>query len=726
MSRERVWRWWLAAGAVAILLQYALPEDGLLATIAYNVIGLSSGLAVLAAVRLHRPERPAMWYWFAAGQLTFVLGDLTYELYQLVLRQEPYPSFADVFYLASYPMLVTGLLLLVRGRGGNLIDAAIVSLSLGLVYWIFVIYPVVVGDAGSTLERLTSTAYPAADMLLLALIARIVTGPRAGTPSTWMLGLAVTLLFAADTGFALLPEAHFVDPIFLLSYVLWAAAALHPSMTRPYQAGAPTGVGRARVLVFGACSLLCPAMLFLPSIRSSPHDLIAVAIGDGVVFLLVIARMAGFVTQVDRSVLTDDLTGLASRRRLVHALSVAPRPQLALLGLNAFKNVNDELGRPVGDAVLATLGARLRDQVPAGAVIARVGGDEFAVLLAHACADDLRVLADRLSAALRSPVNAGGHELYVGVAIGLAGGTGVDAEELLRQAEAAMYAAKQAGDTARRWSPALDERAGEHTRLGGEIRLALDHGQFRVVYQPIVELPSGRVAAVEALVRWEHPQRGLVSPVDFVPVAERNGLIVELGEWILRTACHQMATWRRELGEQAPDRISVNVSARQLARHGFAATVAAVIAEAGLPAPCLAVEVTETAVFEGGQAVVTLNELRDLGVRIALDDFGTGHSSLNLLQTVPVDILKVDKSFVDTITEAGRHAVIAEALIQVSHGLGLAAVAEGVETAAQAEALHRLGYRLLQGYYFGRPVADPNFALSTAVATQDHMRALRP
>jgi EAL domain-containing protein (putative c-di-GMP-specific phosphodiesterase class I) len=203
----------------------------------------------------------------------------------------------------------------------------------------------------------------------------------------------------------------------------------------------------------------------------------------------------------------------------------------------------------------------------------------------------------------------------------------------------------------------------------------------------------------------------------FIPVAEQNGLIVELGDWILRTACAQLARWRAGLGDDAPGKISVNVSARQLSRPGFADTVAAALADSGVPAHCLAVEVTETAVFEGGQAVTALHELRALGVRIALDDFGTGHSSLGLLQTVPVDILKVDKSFVDRITEAGRHAVIAEALIQVSAGLGLDAVAEGVETAAQAEALSRRGYRLLQGYHFGRPVADPDFALVRAAAS---------
>jgi EAL domain-containing protein (putative c-di-GMP-specific phosphodiesterase class I) len=216
------------------------------------------------------------------------------------------------------------------------------------------------------------------------------------------------------------------------------------------------------------------------------------------------------------------------------------------------------------------------------------------------------------------------------------------------------------------------------------------------------------VVAVEALARWRHPHLGL-GPDDFIPVAERNGLIVELGAWILRTACAQAAAWRAELGADAPEKVSVNVSARQLTEPGFADLVARVLAETGLPASGLAIEVTETAVFHGGPAVDALEAVHRLGVRIALDDFGTGHSSLRLLQTVPVDILKVDKSFVDDVTLTGRNAVIARALIDVSDGLNLTAVAEGVETAEQAVELYRLGYRYVQGYHFGHPLARPDF-----------------
>ncbi len=723
-----MWRWWLAGGVLAIIGYYLLPEGGLASSLTYNAIGLICGFAMLAAVRMYRPARPAMWYWMAAGQFGSVLGDVTYEYYKYVLDQEPYPSIADVFYLGSYPLTLVGLLLLVRGGRGRvaeLIDAAIVSTGLSLVFWVFVLHPIAAGSA-STLEGVISIAYPAADLLLLAVLARLLTDAGGRTASSRLIALAGVLVLAADTAFSLMElysgaDTHVLDPLFLLSYVCWAAGALHPAPANPVVTEG-TRVGPARLALFGACSLLAPVLLFVPQVALDGLDRSVVAVGSGTLFLLVIARMSGFVAEVRRqaaqmrrAALQDDLTGLANRRRfdleLTAALADGP-VQVALLGLNGFKHVNDELGRPVGDRVLLAMASRLRQAAPGDAMVARIGGDEFALLLRGGFPADL-------PAVLREPVLAGGHELLVGVAVGLAGAGPAqqDPPEVLRRAEAAMHAAKQTGEPVRRWTAALDERAGERARLGAELRAGLAAGQFRVVYQPIVDLPAGRVAAVEALVRWEHPERGLVSPTVFVPVAEQNGLIVELGEWILRTACARLARWRAELGDDAPARVSVNVSARQLARPGFAGTVAAALADTGLPARCLAVEVTETAVFEGGQAVAALHELRALGVRVALDDFGTGHSSLGLLQTVPVDILKVDKSFVDRITEEGRHAVIAEALIQVSDGLGLDAVAEGVETAEQAEALCRRGYRLLQGYHFGRPVADPDFALVRAAAT---------
>ncbi|WIM99721.1 bifunctional diguanylate cyclase/phosphodiesterase [Actinoplanes oblitus] len=731
MRRETVWGWWIVAGVLATAGYYLLPTGGFAANLVYNGIGLMSVVAILGGARLHRPRNPAVWYWFAAGQATWVAGDLMYEYYEYVLHQSPYPSFADVLYLASYPMLAVGLWLLVRGRGGGaarLADAAIAGIGVGLALWIFVLHPIATDSTASALERAISTAYPAADVLILALLARLLVN-RGGTASTRLLGVAVLLLLAADVAYSVVSfyadgDDHLLSGGWLLSYVLWGAASLHPSITvQPAREEGAARVGWVQFATLTGCALLAPVMLFIPGVGDNTVDRLAIGAGSVVLFLLSVTRVLGLsrtvqgqTAELARIALHDDLTGLPNRRHFEQALgeSVPGGGSLhvVFLGLSGLKNINDELGRPVGDQVVAVSAARIFASAPEATRVARIGGDEFAVALPDAATAER--VAQRLVAVLREPVRAGGHELLAGASIGVAEAGGV--AEVLRRAEAAMHAAKRTGDPYRFWSAALDERAGEHARLGAELRAALDAGQFQVVYQPIVRMPEARVTAVEALVRWQHPQRGQVSPAAFIPVAEQNGLIVELGAWILHTACERMARWRAELGPAAPDRVSVNVSARQLARADFPATVAAALADTGLPPQCLTVEVTETAVFGGGQALTALHELRALGVRIALDDFGTGHSSLGLLQTVPVDVLKVDKSFVDNITEAGRHTVIARALIQVSDGLGLTAVAEGVETAEQAAALYDLGYRLLQGYYFGKPSAEPQFLLEPAAA----------
>ncbi|MFI7547131.1 putative bifunctional diguanylate cyclase/phosphodiesterase [Actinoplanes sp. NPDC049599] len=414
----------------------------------------------------------------------------------------------------------------------------------------------------------------------------------------------------------------------------------------------------------------------------------------------------------------DPLTGLANRLLFTDRIdeSVAAADQrrqvcVALIDLDDFKSVNDTLGHAVGDRLLVALAERMREAVRPTDLVARLGGDEFAFVFCGAPIAAVEDVLGRVDAALRVPIRVGEHVITTRASFGIAEcRPGDDAGEVLRRADVAMYAAKaDGGGRIRSYTAELDEQTNRQARLTAELRVALDTGQFRVVYQPIVSLPDGRIVSVEALVRWEHPERGLISPAEFIPVAEHNGLIVELGAWVLRTACAQTVTWRAELGDAAPQRVSVNVSARQLAEPGFVALVSSVLAWTGLGAHNLVVEVTETAVFGGGQAVRAVKDLHELGVLIALDDFGTGHSSLGLLRTVPVDMLKVDKSFVDTITMAGQHAVIATALIQVSHGLGLSAVAEGVETAEQAAELYRLGYRLAQGYHFGRPVAEPDF-----------------
>ncbi|MGC9670533.1 putative bifunctional diguanylate cyclase/phosphodiesterase [Planosporangium sp. 12N6] len=423
--------------------------------------------------------------------------------------------------------------------------------------------------------------------------------------------------------------------------------------------------------------------------------------------------------RLHREATHDALTGLPNRavfsERLAAARATAAGLHVALIDLDDFKLINDELGHGVGDNLLVEIARRLRDGVRDGDTVARLGGDEFAVLLSgrtHAEADEL---LGRLAEDLQRPVSADGHDLLVQASIGVADADDdADPAELLRRADVAMYAAKERGKSrSARYDLSMDAQSSEDARLGAQLRQALDScrlphlgkAELSLAYQPIVRLPGGEVAGVEALIRWYHPERGPVRPDVFIPVAERNGLILPLGRWILAEACRQAVEWRTRFGAGAPDLMSVNVSARQLRDPGFAETVAEVLTETGIAPESLVVEVTETAVFDSGTALETLRALDRLGVGIALDDFGTGHSSLGLLRTCPANVLKVDKSFVDEIAVAGESVVIATALIEIAAGLDLRAVAEGVETRDQAEILYELGYRYAQGYHFSRPLS---------------------
>ena len=427
-------------------------------------------------------------------------------------------------------------------------------------------------------------------------------------------------------------------------------------------------------------------------------------------------QLEQFQAQLTHRATHDDLTDLANRalfeqetRDALAAAEAAPDGRtlsLALIDLDDFKAINDRLGHAVGDALLVVVAQRLRDCVRQDDVVARLGGDEFGLLLHGLRSGEATDVLARITDALSRPVAALGYDLLVSASIGLAEvRPDASPQELLRRADLAMYAAKERGKGRQAvYDAHLEQHQAADAQLGAELRQALDRGEFSLVYQPIVRLPDGAWTGMEALVRWRHPDRGFVGPDVFIPIAERTGLIIPLGGWILRTALRQAAEWAAVYGPDAPREIGVNVSARQLREPGFADVVRAALADTGLDPERLVVEVTETAVFDGGVALDALQNIVGLGPKVALDDFGTGHSSLGLLRTVPADTLKVDKSFVDGIGKASEEAVIATAMIQITNGLHLQAVAEGVETAQQAETLYRLGYRFAQGYHFSRPL----------------------
>jgi diguanylate cyclase (GGDEF)-like protein len=452
-------------------------------------------------------------------------------------------------------------------------------------------------------------------------------------------------------------------------------------------------------------------------------DLRVVVVAAVVLTALVVLRQitafrdnGRLLSRLDHGASHDALTELPNRtlfnKRLQTALTApGERPvSVALIDLDDFKEVNDTLGHEVGDLLLVAVAQRLNGCVRGEDTVARLGGDEFVVVLDGADPAAADLAAERMIDALRRPVYADGHELPIRASIGIAdGGTGSEAGVLLRQADIAMYAAKNVPGTAcLHYDGGMAAAGTDHAHLGAELREAIHGDQLFLVYQPIVALDDGRVLGAEALVRWAHPAHGTLAPDSFIPVAERTGLIVPLGRWVMRSALRQLAIWIARHGEQAPGVLNINISARDLREPGFAGDVVALLAEFELSADRVTLEVTETMALEPGQSVLNLHELRALGIRISLDDFGTGHSTLTLLHDCPVDEIKLDRSF--TQSEIDGRVPVAAAVIHLAQALGLHAVAEGVETAEQAEQLLSLGYIAAQGYYFARPMAAEKFS----------------
>jgi diguanylate cyclase (GGDEF)-like protein len=408
--------------------------------------------------------------------------------------------------------------------------------------------------------------------------------------------------------------------------------------------------------------------------------------------------------------LHDSLTNLPNRlllgRRLGEALAHVERgQQLAVLclDLDQFKNVNDTLGHPTGDELLRAVAGRLRDCVRDTDTISRVGGDEFSIIQTDIVdATDAERLARRISDELSAPYDIHGHVVVVNASIGisLAPADGTDPNELLKNADMALYGAKADGRGVYRFfEPKMDARMKARRTLEVALRKALENGEFELFYQPVVNLDKGNVRCCEALLRWHHPERGMVSPVEFIPVAEEIGLIVALGEWVIRRACEDAARW--------PDNVcvAVNLSPTQLTNKNLLPIVLSALATAQLPAERLELEITEAVLMQNTEVTLkTLHQLRALGIRISMDDFGTGYSSLSYLRSFPFDKIKIDRCFINGLDGSTESAAIIQAVASLAENLSMTTTAEGVETREQLDRVRALGCTDVQGFFYSPPL----------------------
>jgi diguanylate cyclase (GGDEF)-like protein len=414
----------------------------------------------------------------------------------------------------------------------------------------------------------------------------------------------------------------------------------------------------------------------------------------------------------------DALTELPNRRLFIEQLSKelerarAEGTSVAVLfvDLDLFKIINDSLGHIVGDEVLVAAARQIERCLDEGDTVGRLSGDEFTVLLPGVRGTERPVaMAERIRRAFDHPFTIGLHEVFSSVSIGIAVSNGIESPlDLLRHADIAMYRAKARGKARHEiFDPGMDRAIRQRQRLETDLRRALVRGELRVYYQPEIEIESGRLVGMEALVRWEHPQRGLIAPAEFIAVAEETGLIVPIGRWVLFEACRQAKEWQTNYRRDLSLMVSVNLSGKHLQQATLVEEVRDVLETTGLDPAHLILEITETVAMAGAETTVEiLTRLKSLGIQLAIDDFGTGFSSLAYLKRFPVDLLKIDKSFVDGVALRGHDTAIVEAIIALGHALGLQVIAEGVETADQLEELRALGSELGQGYLFGRPLSD--------------------
>ena len=738
------WRVYLVLGAIAVGTYLLIPAGAARDGLATELIGLSAVLAIVIGVYFYRPRAASAWLLLAAGQLAFVVGDALFAYQEYVAHASPFPSIADICYLCGYPLLGTGLALLIRARAPRrnwtaVIDAAAITTCLTLVAWLFVMSPIAHDMTMKPAEMFISLAYPVGDVLLLATALRISMGASKRPPAYLLLAGGIVLLLVADSAYLWATHTGsyvsggIIDLGWLVSYVLLGAAALHPSMktlSMPVLERLPRLTPLRLALLAGA-SIATPAMLAVQYLRGASLELPTVTGFSALLFLLVIARLvllarghevhsteleeheAELASELERYSRLDPTTGLANRSVFLSQLNdvlsaeTTTPPAVLLLGVEGLRLVNESAGRTAGDELLRAIAERLERLLRQGDTCAWTDGD-FAVLVEDVTVEPPAAVAARLVKALRlSFQHSSEHETTIGVNAGIAIARGDErAETLLRNAEIALSRAKQIGnESIQLFEPGMHTAVYERIVLKGQMERALDEGQFLLYYQPIIEMSGGGFWGVEALIRWQHPERGFVPPDEFIPLAEETGLIVPLGEWVLKEALRQAAVW-----DQTPSFasfvVTINLSRRQLGSPGIVEMVARAIRESGVNPSQIVLEITETALADDiDSALRTLSSLQGLGVQLAIDDFGTGYSSLQYLRQVPSDIIKIAKPFVDgvRVTDSDDYRV-ANAIVHLGEAFGLQTLAEGIEDREQYERMRELGCELGQGYYFSRPL----------------------
>jgi diguanylate cyclase (GGDEF)-like protein len=720
----------LATSAVLVAL-------GLHAFLGFGPIpaaGIPATAVMAVGLFLHRRVRPpdAPAGWDPCLLLTLGVGVLAVTTAGILSGEDGSGPGLTPLGLAAYPLLIIGLLRLqsvrVREREADvLVQAGLVATTAAVGLWVLATPARLRLDIPLGTAEL-GVALAALDLLLLTMAVHLLLlpGERLFVYRGMALGLAFLCgahLAAALALFNGQPATNgVVSALVIVAFGLMAVSAVDPSARRLFEPliGEPTRFSAAHLVVIEIGMLAPPAVIAVHSVSRAAIPP-ATAVGAGIASVVLAAYLGSLLLQrsvIERRADHDGLTGLPNRMlfqdRLSRALAHARRNDLPVavmfVDLDRFKEVNDSLGHAAGDEMLRHAAARMRACLRDEDTVARLGGDEFGLLLPHISGIDGAVqVARRLLTTFAEPVEVAGQPVVVSPSIGISvfPQDGADAEAIVEGADSAMYRAKERGrNTFEIFSPALRTEALERLALEAALRRAIESGELVLHYQPKVNLRTGRITGAEALVRWNHPERGLLMPGAFVPLAEQTGLVVALGEFVIAAACEQIAAWRAEgLPELT---VAVNVSACQL-RQGLADYVTRALRLACIPGRTLELELTESALLESLELTVEqIQQLRVLGVTCSIDDFGTGYCGLSYLNRLPIDTLKIDRSFITELS--GGSDTIVTAVISLGHSLGLKVIAEGVETGDQLAYLADRGCDEMQGYLFSRPVPADEFA----------------
>jgi diguanylate cyclase (GGDEF)-like protein len=693
------------------------------------------------------PQVRLAWMWIGTFAAVWAVGAAVLTWYEFARNGVvPFPSPADAGFLAALPIAAIGVMLFSSAPvslARMLLDGAIVAGSLLIVSWSTALGTVYHSGSGSVFSQAIGLAYPISDVIVATVGVSVLAQGRSRQRVAPVLVVAGLLcLTVADSSLTYVSQlASFrydmlVDAGRVAGFILIALAPLWPpkGTTTRDEVDGPSPWQVALPYLFLAIAIFAAALKDTQSGHLDLFDAIAglcviAAVLTRLVLTLVenlrlTSQMRYAVTTLRANqvelvhyALHDSLTGLPNRvlfgDRIEHALarrsSPTSRVAVMLCDLDSFKDVNDTLGHPSGDEVLIAAADRLSSCVRPADTVARIGGDEFAILIDDASGiDEVASVAGRVCSAMRTPFTVAGRDFIVQVSVGIAMANQYDtrSEKLLQDADVALYATKDAGGNDYTFfEPRLGKAYVDRLGLQAELSMALDNGELFIEYQPVVELESGRTVGVEALLRWRHPRRGVLEPVDFLQVSDNSAIAVEIGAWVLGEAMQQLRGWRERIPAAAHLWTAVNVSTRQLASGDLVSAVSKAIDASGLEPESLHIELTESAVTDLVEwSMLVLTELKKLGAKLEINDFGTGYSSLAYLKQLPIDGVKMDRAFVEGLGSDGRDAVIIEAVVALAHALRLKVAAVGVENSRQLEWLRTLGCDYGQGYQWSVPL----------------------